>query len=62
MIVNGKEIYKFKTENKDNDFPTHFFLGGTSNKFSYIESKELCLKGIVYDFSVDYIAIPVDVY
>ena len=60
MIVNGKVIYKFKTENKSNDSPTQSFLGGISNKFSYIESKELCLKGIVYDFSADCIAIAVD--
>ena len=48
MFVNGKEIYTFKANNGNVDFPTQFCLGNISNNFSFIESKEVCLKGIVY--------------
>ena len=60
LFVNGKEIYKFKANNGDVDFPAQFCLGSISNKFSLFESKEVCLKGITYDFSVDCNAIAVD--
>ena len=56
LFVNGKEIFKFKVDNKNN-FPTQFFLASISNRFSAIESTEVSLNGNVYDFSVDYSSI-----
>ena len=60
LLLNGKEIYKFKASDKKYDFPNQFCLESISNKFSLFESKEVCLKGIVYDFSVNYSVIAVD--
>ena len=57
MFVNGKEIFKFKANNKNVNFPTQFCLGSISNGFGATESREVSLKGNVYDFSVDYNAI-----
>ena len=57
LFLNGKEIYEFKTSNKNVNFPSQFCLGGISNKFDYFDSEEVSLKGDVYDFSVDYDAI-----
>ena len=54
LFVNGKEIYRFKADNKDVNFPTQFCLGSISNKFDYVESEEVFLKWNIYDFSVDY--------
>ena len=54
LFVNGKEIYKFKASNKNVNFPSQFCLGSISNKFDYVHSEEVSLKGKVYDFSVDY--------
>ena len=56
LFVNGKEIYKFKADNKNVNFPTQFCLASISNKF---ESEELSFKGNVFDFSVDYDAIDI---
>ena len=56
-FVNRKEIYKFKTNNKNVNFPTQFCLGSISNKFSAINSTGVSLKGNVYGFSVDYNSI-----
>ena len=33
LFVNGKEIYKFKASNKNNNFPSHFCLENISTKF-----------------------------
>ena len=57
LFLNGKEIYEFKTGNKNVNFPSQFCLGGISNKFDYVDSEEVSLKGDVYDFLVDYDAI-----
>ena len=54
MFVNGKEILKFKADNKNVKFPTQFCLESTSNGHDVTESREVSLKGSVYDFSVDY--------
>ena len=54
MFVNGKEILKFKANNKNVNFPTQFCLGSISNGFRATESREVSLNGNVYDFSVDY--------
>ena len=53
-FVNGKEIFKFKADNKNVNFPTRFCLGSISGGFSSTESREVSLNGNVYDFSVDY--------
>ena len=54
LFVNGKEIFKFRTNNKKFNFRTHFCLGGISNGFTNTESKEVSLYGNAFDFSVDY--------
>ena len=57
LFVNGKEIFKFKADDKNVSFPTQFCLGNISNRFSVTESREVSLNGYVYDFSVDYNSI-----
>ena len=57
MFVNGKEIFKFKPENKDVNFLAQFCFGDISNEFSNAESREVSLNGNVYDFLVDYNSI-----
>ena len=54
MFVNGKEILKFKADNKNVNFPTQFCFVSISNGFSATESTEVSLNGNVHDFSVDY--------
>ena len=51
------EIYKFKASNKNVKFPSQFCLGSIPNKFDYIDSEEVSLKGNVYDFQADYNAL-----
>ena len=51
MFVNGKEIFKFKTESFN--FPIQFCFGSISNGFNTAESREVSLNGNVYYFSVD---------
>ena len=57
LFVNGKEIIKFKADNKNVKFLTQFCLGSISDGFSATESREVSLNGNVYDFSVDYNSI-----
>ena len=57
MFFTGKENFRFKTDNKNVNFPTQFCLGSISNGFSNTESREVSLNGNVYDFSVDYSSI-----
>ena len=57
LFVNVKEIFKFKADNKNVNFPTQFCLRSISNGFSATESREVSLNGNVYDFSVDYNSI-----
>ena len=57
LLVNRKEIFKFKADNKNINFPTQFYLGNTSNGFSATESREVSLNKNVYDFSVDHNSI-----
>ena len=54
LFVNGKEIFKFKTDNKNVNFPTQFCIGRISNRFSATESRKVFLNENVYDFSVNY--------
>ena len=53
LFVNGNEVFKFKTGNKNVNL-TQFCLGNISNGFSNTLSKEVSLNGNVYDFPVDY--------
>ena len=57
LFVNGKEIYKFKATDKNDNSRSQFCLGSISNKFENVDSKKVSFKGNVYDFSVDYDAI-----
>ena len=57
MFVKGKEIYNFRDDNKNVNIPTQFYLGSISNGFGVTESREVSLKGNVYNISVDYNAI-----
>ena len=57
LFVNGKEIYKFKARNKNNNFPSQFCLGSISNEFDSDDLNEISFKGNVYDSSVDYSAV-----
>ena len=45
LFVNGKEIFKFNADNKNVTFPTQFWLGSISNRFSTSESTEVSLNG-----------------
>ena len=57
LFVNGKEIFKFKTDNSNVNFPTQFFLGSIFYGFSAIESREVSLNGNVWDCLVYYNSI-----
>ena len=54
LFVDGKQIFKFKTSNKNVNFQTQFCLGCISNGFSNTVSREVSVNGKVYDFSNDY--------
>ena len=54
LFFNGKEICKFKADNKNVKFPKQFFLGSISNKFGDIDSGETDSSGNVYNFSAGY--------
>ena len=47
-------VKKFKADNVKVNFPTQFYLGSISNKFGAIDSREVSLKGNMYDFSADW--------
>ena len=57
LFANGKEIFKFKTDNENVNFPTQFCHANLSNGFSATDSSKVSLNGNVYDFSVDYKSI-----
>ena len=57
LFVNGKEIFKFKANNKNVNFPTQFCHKNISNGSSATKSREVSLNGNVYDFPFDYISI-----
>ena len=57
LFVNGKEIFKFKTDNKNVNLPTQVCLGSIFNLFSAIECREVSLNGNVYDFLLNYSSI-----
>ena len=59
LFVNDAEIHKFKA--KDSEIvPYPLCLGNVSKDFSVDNMKKTELNGYIYDFSVDYDAIPVD--
>ena len=57
LFVNGKEIFKFKADNKNVNFLTQFCLKFIFNGFSASASREVSLNRNVYDFSVNYNSI-----
>ena len=57
MLVDGKEIFKFKADYKNVNFPTKFCLWSISNGLSATECREVSLNGNVDDFSVNYNSI-----
>ena len=59
MLVNGKEIYKVKEDNKNVNFLTQFCLGSISCEFDAFESREASLKGTAFVISIDYNAIDI---
>ena len=54
LFVSGNEIIKFKTDNKNINFPTWFCLGSISDWFSATEFREVSSNENVYGLSVDY--------
>ena len=56
-FVNGKEIFKFKANNGNTNFPNRFCLRSISDEFHANESRQVSLEEIVCDFSVDSNAI-----
>ena len=59
LFVNATKIHQFKA--KDSEIKRHSLcLGNISKDFSVDNMKKTGLNGYVYDFSVDYNAIPVD--
>ena len=59
LFVNGTEIIKFKA--KDSEIvASPLCLGNISKDFSVDNMKKTGLNGYVYDFSVDYDAIPMN--
>ena len=53
-LLTDKKSISLKATIKNVNFPTKFSLGNIPNKFDVVDSKEVSLKGNVYDFSVDY--------
>ena len=53
MFVNREESRE--ADNKNVNFPTQFCLESISDKFCAIDSRDVSLKGNVYDFSDDYV-------
>ena len=60
LFVNGTEIHIFKAKNSE-IVTTPLCLGNISKDFSVENMKKTGLNGYIYDFSVDYDAIAVDV-
>ena len=57
MLVNGKEIRKFKA--KDSEIvATLLCLGNSSKDWTVLNMQRTVSNGYVYDFSVDYDAVP----
>ena len=50
LFVNGKEISKLGSSNKNHNVPTQFCVGSISNKFDSPDAKEVVLIENIYDF------------
>ena len=59
LFDNGKEIFKFKANNRNVSFPAQFCFRSISNGFNVTESREVSLSGNVNDFSVNYNCIDI---
>ena len=57
FVNKKKEIFKFRADNKNVNFPTQFCLGSIPDGFSATESCEVSLNENLYDFWVDYNSI-----
>ena len=57
LLVDEKEVFKFKADNKNINFLTRFCSGSISDGFDANESREVSLKGDDYDFPVDFNAV-----
>ena len=57
LFINGKQIIKFKTDNKNVNFPNRFCLGNITDGFNVTESREVFLRKNLYDFLVGYNSI-----
>ena len=57
LLVNQKENFKFKANNKNANFQTQFLFGSISNEFSATESREVSSNENGYDFSVNYSSV-----
>ena len=53
LLFNRIEIFGFKADNENVNFPNQFCLGSISNGLGAIVSREVSLKGHVYKFSVN---------
>ena len=57
FITHEIKVYAYNNNNNNNnnaEFPSQFCLGSISNKFGAIDSREVSLKGNVFDFGVGY--------
>ena len=52
LLINEKEIYKFKVDHGTINFPTQFYQGSISNEFG--ASREVSFKGNVYNCLVNF--------
>ena len=53
LFVNGKEIFKFKSNNKNVNFSKKNCVGSIFNRFSVNHPREVSLNGKINDFSVN---------
>ena len=61
LFVNGREIYKSKAKNSE-IVASPLCLGNISKDWSIVNKKKTGLNGYVYDFSVDYDAIAIEIF
>ena len=57
LLVNRKEICKFKASDENVNFFNSICVGSISNKVGATDSKDVSLKGNVYDLSINYNSI-----
>ena len=61
LFVNGREIYKSKAKNSE-IVASPLCLGNISKDWSIGNKEKTGLNGYVYDFSVDYDAIAIEIF